>query len=390
MIRRCFARARIVFILLVTFWLALPAGKAAAHHTVHHRLSHQAVSHNGVKPASQPRVLRVVVFYDPPYVWKESDGLHGLSIVALQRIAAQNNWQIEFNLVQRSDEVLDEIIWNHADIGIGGLTVTADRSLIVDYSDPLRVVPLALITKEQHVGLGKKLVRLITMMLDPAMVILFAFGVVVVLICGVLIRLLERGQNDKVFPPDFRDNAWWAAQTMIAHNCGNKLPLSERGRYIAIFLMMGGTIFTAQITALLTMNLAHSISAESPIGGIGDIGDRSIATVPYTFAHRWLGENHFHTKTYENAEECVRAVEREEVCGAVGDEIAFLRILARQPKRQLKMVGATFGIHSHSMMLRKHSPYLDAVNNGIASLIQSGKMRDIYIQWINGSDSLHL
>lgn len=70
-----------------------------------------------------------------------------------------------------------------------------------------------------------------------------------------------------MFPEEFWQNAWRAAQRLIAHNCGNKLPFSQRGRYLAIMLMLmlGGTMFTAQITALLTISLAASTVEDAPI-----------------------------------------------------------------------------------------------------------------------------
>jgi hypothetical protein len=68
-----------------------------------------------------------------------------------------------------------------------------------------------------------------------------------------------------MFPEEFWQNAWRTAQRLIAHNCGNKLPFSQRGRYLAIMPMLGGTVFTAQITALLTISLAASTVEDAPI-----------------------------------------------------------------------------------------------------------------------------
>lgn len=116
-----------------------------------------------------------------------------------------------------------------------------------------------------------------------------------------------------MFPEQFRENAWWAAQTLVAHNCGGKLPFSERGRYIAIMLMLGGTVLTAEITAVLTTSLADSIKENAPITGIGDVGERRIATVKDTYAQNWLQENLVKIRSYKTAEDCADAVERGEV-----------------------------------------------------------------------------
>lgn len=66
-------------------------------------------------------------------------------------------------------------------------------------------------------GRVPRLLRLASMILNWNMLVLFALGLVVILVCGHAIKVIEARHNPEIFPPQFRRNAWWAAQTMIAH-----------------------------------------------------------------------------------------------------------------------------------------------------------------------------
>jgi ABC-type amino acid transport substrate-binding protein len=323
----------------------------------------------------QQKVVRVAVLNNPPYAYLGPNGFKGPSVKAFNRIAADNNWRVVFALQQTQDDVIGALVSHQADIGIGHLHITAERAMIVDVSDPDEIDSLALLTKEE--GGSLRLLHIGSAILSKNMLALFVLGLVLILICGSLIRIIESRYNAE-FPPEFRHNAWWAAQTMVAHNCGNKLPRSERGRYIAILLMLGGTIFTAQITAVLTTSMAASLAEDAPITGIGDIGGRRVATVYDSYGQQWLQQNLLKMKVYKVAQDCVAALEREEVSAVVYDETGLRRILAKSGSKDLKIVGPTFGTHAHGIMLSKHSQYLAAINRGIAKLVDSGEMQKLY------------
>ena len=327
-------------------------------------------------PAAQEKTVRVAVLDNPPYASKGPDGFKGPSVELFKKIAADNNWRFDFTLEESQDAIIEALVTHKVDIGIGHLNVTPERSLMVEFSDPDEIDSLAMVVRQENRIV--KLLHIGGILLNWTMFELFLLGLVVILLCGRIIKAIEGRHNSDMFPPEFRHNAWWAAQTMIAHNCGNRLPFSERGRYIALLLMLGGTIFTAQITAVLTTNLAASIEDEAPIAGIGDIRKRKVATVNDSYAQHWLQENLVRTKEYRDVRECISALKREKVSAVVYDEEALRRILKKPGSEGLKLVGSSFGTHPHAIMLGKHSPYLNAINKAVNGLIDSGQMNQFY------------
>ena len=361
--RRGLAKAAILAAGLAMLFLGVQANALAA----------------GSTQPSESTVIRIAALNNPPYVTVGPAGLQGSAITSFQRIADQNKWKIEFIPEQTEDDLANAIISYQADIGIGGIVPTPELALIVDFSDANQIVPLALLVKQEqrwpkllHTFQGT-----VGVFLNAKMLTLFSVGIIGILLAGYYVRMIERRRNAEMFPEQFRENAWWAAQTLVAHNCGSKLPFSERGRYIAIMLMLGGTVLTAEITAVLTTSLADSIKENAPITGIGDVGDRRIATVKDTFAQNWLQENLIKIRSYKTAEDCAEAVERGDVSGAVFDEPALRRVLTHGNYRDLDIVGDTFGSHPHAFMVRKRSPYLPTLNEGIASLLRSGEWQTL-------------
>lgn len=338
--------------------------------------------------AAETRIaMRVAALNNPPYVVMTPTGLQGLSISTFDIIAAQNHWAVTYLPERTLDDLTNAIITHQADIGIGGITPTPELSLVVDFSDANQVVPLALVVRTE--GPWSRRLHLIAgacgIFVSSEMLMLFAVGLIAVLIGGFIIRRIESQRDKETFPPEFRHNAWWAAQTLVAHNCGSKLPQSERGRYVAMILMLGGTVFTAQMTAVLTTSLAASVRATAPITGIGAVGSRPIATVQDSYAKTWLQQNLINIRSYPTAVAAVAAVADGSVAGAAYDALALRRALQEPHRAGLAIVGDTFGSHPHAFMLPKRSPFLAPLDASLERLLQSQRWRDLTQSWLGAS-----
>lgn len=331
--------------------------------------------------------LRVAALTNPPFVRQGPHGLEGLSIAAFDIIAARQGWKVTYIPEPSIDALTTAIITHTADIGIGGITPTPELSLIVDFSDANQVVPLALAVRRE--GAWSRHLHIVgnalSLLFSSEMLILVLLGLAASLIAGFVIRRIERRRNGQMFPPAFRHNAWWAAQTLVAHNCGAKLPETERGRYLAIALMLGGTVFTAEVTAVLTTGLAASIRATSTITSIGDVGSRPIATVQDSYAKTWLQQNLVNIRSFPTVARAVAAVEAGSVAGVAYDAQALAQTLRTPKAAHLAIVGDTFGSHPHAFMLPKRSPYRDAVNASLAALLASPQWQTLTRSWLGPS-----
>ncbi len=252
----------------------------------------------------------------------------------------------------------------------------------MDYSNVTIISSLGLAVKKKRNSFNA-FYRLTDMVLNRDILILIVVAVVLALTCGAAIQLIERRHDGGTrFPKEYRHNAWWAAQTLVAHNCGNKLPHSERGRHIALLLMLGGTILTAQLTALMTTNLSSVVAESAPITQIGDVGRHRVAVMNDSYAQQWSQQNFIHTKSYRTIKDCLEAVQKGEVAAAICDEGKIKHLLTQDSSLDLKLTGPAFGAHQYAFILKKNSPYFAAVNSGIDSLFESGRMSEMNKKWM--------
>ncbi len=331
--------------------------------------------------ARGPNQVRVVYLNRWPYSFNTPEGPKGASIDVLNLIAAQNNWSISFQQANTQEQVVTRLVSNAADMAVGGLTITMDRTLFLDFGHVYQIVPLQMVVRDST-GKMEVFRHLMLGLINPAMLNILALGIGVTVLAGWLISRLESGQNPDIFPPSFHENVWWSGQTLVAHNCGARVPRSHRGRTIAMFLMFGGTIFTAQITALLTTNLSRSLEANAPITGPSDISGRLVGTVKDTYALEWLVGNLITAQGYPTLDDALNALERGEVSAVVFDSYALIPAMAQRTDSHLRLIGSHFGVHPHAILMQKDSPYRSAVNTSISHLIENGSLDDITQRWL--------
>jgi len=325
------------------------------------------------------QLLRVAFLNRPPYSFATDKGYTGSSVEVLQEIARREGWELQFYEVKTEDAAIASLISDAADVAVGGLTITLERSLIVDYGHVFDIVPLrTLVRKDQ----GRwQFLSIFGGLLNWGVLALVIVGTVGVVICGFLIRSFEKGKNDKMFPPERKQTIWWSAQTMVAHNCGSFVPVTQRGRLIALLLMVGGTIFTAQLTALLVTSLSHSVGESAPIHGPSDFGNRQIGTVADTEAERWLVDNLVATHAFPSLDEAAEALRTGEVAAVAYDYGALENYLKSNKVSDLVVTGPDFGTHPHAMLLQKNSDYRPEIDAVTQELTLDGTLNRIIQKW---------
>jgi ABC-type amino acid transport substrate-binding protein len=339
-----------------------------------------ALSQPAAGPAGQPRTVKVVALERAPYVYRGPSGPAGSAVDALTQVATLNNWRLEWVFVPTQGLATAALLRDSADIAIGALTLTLDRSLTLDYSDIFQAVSLSAMSLKDQ-GEDSNIVTVMRSVASSSVLSLFGVGIGIILASAVVIRLIERGRNDGMFPPVYRHNIWWSAQTMVAHNCGGNVPHSQVGRLVAMALMIGGTVFTAQMTALLANDLARNIKASGKVSGPADFASHVIATIPDTEAQRWLTDNLIPLKPYATLDDAIAALKRNEAAAVVYDRLALRNFLDKNPTAGLVFVGPSFDEHQHAIFLQKKSPLTEPLNQALRTMMRSGDLDRIGVRW---------
>lgn len=322
-----------------------------------------AVSDVEFERPSEP--LNVAVRVGAPFVIERADGsLDGISVALWEEVASQLNVAFDYQVVEL-DALLQGMYNQDFDVGIGPLTVTAERERMLDFTQPFHSAGLGIaVRQEDRAGWWAVAQRFVTKEFASVMLALSA----VLLLSGFLLWLFERKHNPDEFSQDkvkgIGAGFWWAAVTMTTVGYGDKSPRSTGGRVVALIWMFTSVIiissFTASIASSLTVN-----ELASRIKGPSDLDRVRVATIPNSFTSEYLDQRFISYRPYANIEAALDALAAQEVDAVVHDAPLLNYQLRQRFDADLMLLPNTFNAQNYAFTLVEGSDMLEATNRAL-------------------------
>lgn len=322
-----------------------------------------AVSDVEFERPSEP--LNVAVRVGAPFVIERADGsLDGISVALWEEVASQLNVAFDYQVVEL-DALLQGMYNQDFDVGIGPLTVTAERERMLDFTQPFHSAGLGIaVRQEDRAGWWAVAQRFVTKEFASVMLALSA----VLLLSGFLLWLFERKHNPDEFSHDkvkgIGAGFWWAAVTMTTVGYGDKSPRSTGGRVVALIWMFTSVIiissFTASIASSLTVN-----ELASRIEGPSDLDRVRVATIPNSFTSEYLDQRFISYRPYANIEAALDALAAQEVDAVVHDAPLLNYQLRQRFDADLMLLPNTFNAQNYAFTLVEGSDMLEATNRAL-------------------------
>ncbi len=322
-----------------------------------------AVSDVEFERPSEP--LNVAVRVGAPFVIERADGsLDGISVALWEEVASQLNVAFDYQVVEL-DALLQGMYNQDFDVGIGPLTVTAERERMLDFTQPFHSAGLGIAVRQgDRAGWWAVAQRFVTKEFASVMLALSA----VLLLSGFLLWLFERKHNPDEFSHDkvkgIGAGFWWAAVTMTTVGYGDKSPRSTGGRVVALIWMFTSVIiissFTASIASSLTVN-----ELASRIEGPSDLDRVRVATIPNSFTSEYLDQRFISYRPYANIEAALDALAAQEVDAVVHDAPLLNYQLRQRFDADLMLLPNTFNAQNYAFTLVEGSDMLEATNRAL-------------------------
>ena len=362
--RACYAG--LLCLALVVVWLGRPGALTAA------VMPGPAVQSGGP--------LRVVTKPIEPFVIKQGDHWTGFSIDLWDEIARRLGVSYEWVEVKTVTDQLNAVEQGQADIAIAGISMTADREKLVDFSHPYFDAGLQILTKQNsRPSLYQHFMRFFT----PSLLTLLAVGLLFSLVMGHVIWLFERRHNPD-FPRGYvrgvTEGLWWLYTVIATGEYPDKEHSNQVKRGLTVVWWLLGVALVAQLTG----TIASSLTVEqltAAVNGPGDLPGRQVAAVNGSTAAQYLTEQGISFEGVTRIDDAYALLQSGEVQAVVYDAPVLQYYAAKKARGQMQVVGPIFKPEKYGIALPSGSPWRKQINETLLAIYQDGTYEALYNEW---------
>ncbi|KAH0656189.1 hypothetical protein KY285_031071 [Solanum tuberosum] len=288
--------------------------------------------------------------------------------------------------------LVNDVVTNKYDAAVGDVTITTNRTRIVDFTQPYMESGLVVVAPI------KELKSSPWAFLQPFTLQMWCVTGVFFLFVGTVIWILEHRHN-----PEFRGSPrhqlvtvfWFSFSTMFFAHRENTM--STLGRLVLIFwlfvVLIINSSYTASLTSILTVRQLSSgiqgidslISGSDPIG----VQDGSFA---YNYLIEELGVLESRIRILKTEDEYTSALEKGPQGGGVAgivDELPYVELFLSNSKCVFRTVGQEFTKGGWGFAFQRDSPLAVDLSTAILQLSENGELQRIHDKWLskNGCSS---
>jgi ABC-type amino acid transport substrate-binding protein len=320
--------------------------------------------------------LRAGVFEAPPYSTKNAKGeWRGLTVDLWKQLAAQMG--VHYRFVPTSEqEVLEALSSGRLDTAVGPIGATLERQRVVDFSQSYLETGLAMAVRRR--GRLERLIDLFrALWSSEASHVLAAISVLTVLF-GVLVWLAERRRNPefpKNPPAGIGSGVWWAGTTTTGVGYGDKVPITLRGRLLALLWMLISIVLVALLTASTTARLATAELARGTT--IDAMRHLTVGALDGSASADFLRRSGVARRLYPSFEGALDALARREVDAIMFTENILRYYAARAKHDPIELVPQIFMPESLAFPLPDGSPIRAPLNRALRQTLANPDWRDL-------------
>jgi len=255
----------------------------------------------------------------PPFIVQSEEFLEGINMWLWERVA--DDLGFEYELQQMSfSEMLDSLSTGAIDVSINPLTITGDRSKVMEFTHSFYASNSTIADTE--VSGFQKFSQFVKSFFNHNFLKGLLILLLIIFLFGLLGWYFER-KNDKQFRKSYRgiwDGVWWSAVTLTTFGYSDKASKKIMGKIAALILMFGGLLFISGLTASIASSLTVTQLISNP-DGFDEFKERPIGTISNSSADQFLKEHFFkQVNSYGGVLPGLKALKNEEIDAFIYDE----------------------------------------------------------------------
>ncbi len=335
-----------------------------------------------VSETVQAKPLKVGIQAMPPFVFKQNEVWHGLSIDLWQAMAKGLNQSFEYIVYQDLAQLLKATERGELDLVVGAISITPDRETRLDFTYPFMQGGPAIATRQNKESLLSSLYSLLNLNLLKALGALAG----VIFLFGFLIWLFEHKHNTEQYGghpiKGLGEGFWWSAVTMTTVGYGDKAPITFIGRTLAIIWMFSSVIlissFTAAITSSITIN-----HFKSKVTSFGDLPGLRVNSVSGSSSSFYLNGLKIHHQTFASAQAALDDLEQGQADAVVYDQAVLQYLLKDKSESEMQVLTETLLSEYYAFALPENSSHRESINRILLQEINSPQWQELLQTYLN-------
>lgn len=339
---------------------------------------------NQVSAQKPTKPLRVATGLATPFVFEKNGQITGFSIDLWRSITDEMNVKSEIFVNPTTQDLLSAIKSGKADVGIGNISITAERDKDFDFSQPMFESGLQILVLNHENGV-RSVPTLLAVIFSPALMQLVGIILVIILVPAHIIWFFERHRTEGMIPtlsyfPGIFKACWWAAATLATQ--ADEMPKSVIGRIVAVVWMFTSVVFVAYFTATVTTSLTVD-QLQGNIKGPDDLVSKRVATVINSTSAAYLHEQNIQVLEFNKVAQAYDALSQEKADAVVFDAPVLLYYASGEGKGKVKVIGSVFRKENYGIVFGANSPYRKPVNKALLTLQENGTYEKLYQKWFS-------
>ncbi|MEE4302039.1 MAG: transporter substrate-binding domain-containing protein [Pseudomonadales bacterium] len=318
-------------------------------------------------PGSGP--LIVATKETPPFVVRTEDGaLGGFAIELWEEIADRAGVDFEYR-EYALEELITAVSTGDADVGVGALTLTAQREQRLDFTHSWLEAGFAIAVPKTRSSAW-----LVVLQRFVSLEFLSVLAALVLLLLGTggALWLAERRRNPEQFggdaPHGIGEGFWWAAVTMTTVGYGDRVPVTGIGRAIAMVWMFTALIVVSTFTAAITTSLTVG-ELDSGISDLSDLGRGDVVTVGASASAAWLADRRIAFVAAPDVETALERVADGRADALVYDEPLLRYLVADRYADSIDVLPGHFDRQEYAFVTTTGHPAREALNLAILEIL---------------------
>ena len=332
------------------------------------------------------RRLRILTKRIEPFVFYHDGKFSGFSVDLWELIASHEGLSYEWVLAPTLKDLLNDIKQGRADAAVAAVSITEKREKFLDFSHPFFQSGLQIMTRQDQSSATSTAFSVLWSLLSSPSFIYTALSFLLALvIIAHVIWWVERRRNPSFsqdYPKGAWDAFWWAIVTATSVGYGDKVPLANWGRFIAILWMILGYFIFAYFTATVTSSITVR-ELQGAIRGPQDLPGHKVGVVAHSTSARFMAHDGRGAlvREVDRLAQALEALLAGKIDAIVHDSPVLLYHATHSNKEALRVTGPVFHKEAYGIVFPEGSKLREPVNRALLAIMENGEYARLHDKW---------